>query len=317
MTPTEKRKALLLVNHKSRSGRECEEMARSLLMERGFEVLIPRIEGPADFSDAIRDAQYEADLVIVGGGDGSVRCALEGVVATGLPLGVLPMGTANNLARNLGIPMNLADACDVIAHGERRSIDLAEVNGIYFLNVAGMGLSTQINRKVPSDLKKKWGVFAYIWYALKVVRRTKPFSVVISCDGQEQRIKALQITVCNGKHFGNGLTVASDATIYDGELDVLCIEAIEWWQGLRLLPSLWHGRRSGERAGLLRLRGREVKIETRRSFSIDTDGEVMTRTPAFLRVFPKELSIFTPVLEKRESLPRSSRDMAGLTAAEP
>ena len=105
--------------------------------------------------------------MIVAGGDGTLNAALQGLVEAGLPLGIIPLGTANNLARTLGIPSDPAGACEVIAAGHRRRIDLGWVNGRYFCTTASVGLSVQITEELSPEAKRRWGPAAY---ALAAVR---------------------------------------------------------------------------------------------------------------------------------------------------
>ncbi|HEY9621378.1 MAG TPA: diacylglycerol kinase family protein, partial [Crinalium sp.] len=161
-----KRRALLLINPHARRGEETRLQVVERLQELDFELLEESTEQPYRLPNLIRYYQHQVDRVIIGGGDGSVNAAIAGLLDTHLPLGILPLGTANNLARTLGIPSSLDDACQVIAQDTLQAIDLGWVNGHYFLNVAGMGISTDINRTVEADFKRRWGVIAYAVTAL-------------------------------------------------------------------------------------------------------------------------------------------------------
>lgn len=205
-------------------------------------------------------------------------------------MGVLPLGTANNLARNLGIPADLVNACEVLAQGVVMEIDLGVVNDRYFLNVAGMGLSTQINRGIPSELKKKWGVMGYGIAALKLLFSARQFTAEIECDGARQRVRALQITICNGRHFGAGMTIHPNARIDDERLDLCAFQVEHWWQPLVMAGALRKGRHL-DLQGVQLFQGKEITVRTRRKMWIDTDGEVITQTPAAFRILPTALRV--------------------------
>ena len=286
------KRALLLINPKSRKGAEAGVSAKAQLESHGFRVDWPEV-GPSEFSNVIKNKKSEIDLVIVGGGDGSVRCALSGVLATDLPLGILPLGTANNLARNVGLPVELDVVCRVLWEGWTREIDIAEVNGIPFLNVVGMGLSTEVNEKVEPGLKKRLGVVAYMMTALKHYRTLRSFKARVVCDDKEFVTRAHQITVCNGRHFGSGLTIRPDATIDDGYLDVAIMEAKSLWSGVKVIHELvrGHGRK---REGLRRIRAKHVTIETNKPLQIDVDGDLMTKAPADFRVKRNAVRVIAP-----------------------
>src|SRR5688572_1607950 len=130
--------ALLLVNPNSRRGKESLPVVRQHLSRAGVAYLELPPESVEPPSNAIVRLAGRVNSVIVGGGDGSLNSAAKGLLDTGLPLGVLPLGTANDFARTIGLPLDLATAIDVIAKGKTASIDLGEANGQPFFNVASI-----------------------------------------------------------------------------------------------------------------------------------------------------------------------------------
>ena len=124
----------------------------------------------------IVEHRREVDLVIIGGGDGTLNAAADALIETGLPLGILPLGTANDLARTLGIPADLVAAGQVIAAGRTHRIDLGRVNGKHFFNVASLGLSVQVARELDADLKRRWGVLGYAFIVWRAIRGRRPFA---------------------------------------------------------------------------------------------------------------------------------------------
>lgn len=295
-TPT--KRALLLINPGSRSGADAINNAIKELAQKNIELVEVVNRKPSCFPERIVDHRDQVDVVIVGGGDGSINAAIHGLTETSLPLGVLPLGTANNLARSLGIPTDLTAASEVIRSGEPKPVDLGWVNGKYFLNVAGMGLSTQINRTIPAASKRRWGVLAYVFWAAKVLWRMRPFWAEIKVDGNRALcIRSHQIVVCNGKHYGSGLTIAEDAAIDDQALDLCSIQVSTLWDAIKVIPALKNGNYR-ESSLTLPLRSREIEIRTHHPLVIDTDGEVTTRTPAIFKVIPKALCVYAPVQQK-------------------
>src|SRR5919108_4270788 len=131
-----RRKALLIVNPRSRSGADLLEAAAERLEAHGIEPVHRESGRREDITSLIRAEGGDVDLVAVGGGDGTMSAAAPGVIERDLPLGILPMGTANDLARTLGIPADLETAIAIIAAGRTRRIDLGLVNGKPFFNVA-------------------------------------------------------------------------------------------------------------------------------------------------------------------------------------
>lgn len=285
--------ALLLINRKSRQGQENLAEAIRQLKQLGFIVLQELTEDPLKLPDIIRHYENQVDLVIIGGGDGTLNAAIEGLVDTQLPLGILPLGTANDLARTLNIPVALPQACQVIATGRYQRIDLGLVNEQYFFNVASCGLSVEITQRLTKDAKRRWGILAYIATALKVIWQARPFRAEIRINGESIRIKTIQIAIGNGRHYGGGMTVFHDATIDDKKLDLYSLEMRHWWHILLILPALWKGRHT-DLPGVRTLHGTEFEISTRKPCSINTDGEITTSTPATFRVIPQVISVLVP-----------------------
>jgi len=132
---------------------------------------------------------------------------------TGLPLGILPLGTANDLARTLEIPSDPAAAAAIIVEGHLRRIDLGEVNGKPFFNVASLGLSTGMTRELTHDVKQRWGMLGYAVATFRALSRMRPFAAEIRSGGTIRKVHTLQISIGNGRHYGGGMTVEEDAEI--------------------------------------------------------------------------------------------------------
>lgn len=286
-------RALLLVNCHARQGQENFQLAIHHLQGIGFELVVDFPEKPQQLSDTIRHYCKQVDLVIIGGGDGTLNAALEGLVDTQLPLGILPLGTANDLARTLGIPQSLPAACDVIARGLIQRIDLGWINGKHFFNVASLGLSVQITKRLSKESKRRWRVLAYLVAALQVFWKTRLFQAEIRWNNQSFQVRTFQIAVGNGRYYGGGLCVADNAVIDDKRLDLYSLEVQHWWEIIPLLPAIKQGRYATLHC-VRSLQGQEIELHTRKPCPITTDGELSTQTPARFRVVPQALSVFCP-----------------------
>lgn len=290
-------RALLLVNPHARQGKNSLSEAIDYLKKLGFDLLEESTENAEQIPEVIQRHQHEVDLAIVGGGDGTLNAAVDALVTSQLPLGILPLGTANDLARTLGIPNSLTEACDIIAHGEVRRIDLGCVNGKHFFNVASLGLSVKITQLLTKEAKRRWGVFAYAATALQVIWKSRPFSAEIRLNGKSIKVKTVQIAVGNGRYYGGGMTVAEDASIEDQRLDLYSLEIKHWWQIILLLPAMRQGRQTNSR-NVRTLNGQEFEVYTRKPRPINTDGEITTYTPAHFRVIPQALAVLMPPNKK-------------------
>ncbi len=287
-------RALFLVNRHARKGQQQLDAAVNQLKSLGFELQEAPIDNPDQLPDVIREHRERVDLVIIGGGDGTLNAAVAGLVDAHLPLGILPLGTANDLARTLGIPATLPEACQIIAAGKVQPIDLGWVNGKYFFNVASLGLSVQITRNLTKEVKRRWGVFAYAATAMQALWKSRRFHVEIQMEGgRSEKVRAIQIAVGNGRYYGGGMAVAEDAAIDDQRLDLYSLEVQHWWQMLAILPAMRRGRQAMS-PWAQSWTGKEFHVYTRRPRSINTDGEITTSTPAHFRVVPNALSVIVP-----------------------
>jgi YegS/Rv2252/BmrU family lipid kinase len=291
-------RALLLVNHHSRQGQERYQEAINCLNELGLKLITESTENPRQLGDMIRRYQQEIDLVIVGGGDGTLNAAVGAIVDTQLPLGILPLGTANDLARTLGIPNSIPQACQIIANGQLRRIDLGLVNDKYFFNVASLGLSVKITQELTKEMKRRWGIFAYAAIAFQVIWKSRLFSAEIRINDQSFHVKTVQIAVGNGRYYGGGMAVVHDAAIDDQRLDLYSLEMDHWWQILPLLPAMRQGRHI-DWPNVRALQGQEITVYTRKPHSINTDGEITTHTPAVFRVLPQAIAVFAPEISSQ------------------
>lgn len=286
-------RALLLINRKSRSGEADERMIVERLQAAGIGVDVRPLEAPAQIADCIDRHRDGIDRVIIGGGDGSMNAALRPLLDARLPLGILPLGTANDLARTLGIPTDLPGAIDVIAGGIVHPVDVGTVNDHYFFNVANIGVGVEVMQGLSTELKRRLGVLSYAHCVLKAIKTYRPFRAQIVADGRRQQVRSIQIAIGNGRHYGGGMTVAEQARIDDGLLWLYSVAPAGLWELLKLLPALRTGRY--DNADPIRItEGKLIEITTRRPMPITADGELITHTPARFSVVRAAIGIFVP-----------------------
>ncbi|MEB3228400.1 MAG: lipid kinase [Synechocystis sp.] len=288
-----RKRALLIINRHARKGKNGFAQAVDCLDELGFELITVPTKLSQSLADYIQFYANSVDMVIVGGGDGTLNAVVNTLVTSQLPLGILPMGTANDLARTLNLPNTIPQACHVISQGHLQAIDLGCVNGQYFFNVASLGLSVEITTKLTKGVKRRWGVLAYAITALKALGQTRLFHATITRNGMSQRVKTLQIAVGNGRYYGGGMAIAKDATIDDNRLDLYSLEIQHWWQICHLLTHLPKGEQH-LLPWVRTLAADTIEIKTSRPRKINTDGEITVQTPAQFTVVPKALSVFVP-----------------------
>ncbi len=221
--------------------------------------------------------QAGADLVMACGGDGTVTAAAAGLAATGVPLAVIPLGTGNLLARNLGLPVDLGDALTAALTGGNRQLDAGVANGSLFLTMAGLGLDAKMLDGASETVKKRFGWSAYVVSALRHLR-DRPMRVSLRTDsGPPLRRRASGVIVGNVGALQGGLQLLPDAQPDDGLLDVVVLTARGWADWLAVAAHVLR-RRSGPTAQVLRRTCRELRIDTDRGHLWELDGEVMGST---------------------------------------
>lgn len=297
-SPVRARRALFLVNPKARLlgsvlGERYLAQVRDTLNAGGIELTEVVCTLSVSFSDTIRRRAVDHDLVIICGGDGTLNSAALGLADMDVPLGVVPLGTANDFARTLSIPSDPVAAARLIVTGTPRPVDLGEVNGHPFLNVASIGFSAELARALTANAKRRWGVLGYAITALRLLARARPFTARIEHDGVVETVRTLQVSVGNGRYYGGGMTISDTATADDGALDFSSLEVSHWWHLLRLLPSLRRGTHHRWEA-VRAFRTTQVGVSSRRPRAVNTDGELTTWTPACFRIRPGALRVYAP-----------------------
>jgi diacylglycerol kinase (ATP) len=296
MASAKRKKFLLLSNPHSRRGASIVVPAVEALKAAGIDVTPLQTEKASDIATAIIERAKGAHGVIVAGGDGTMNAAAEALVKTGLPLGLLPSGTANDLARTLAIPEDPRKAAAIIASGHTRRIDLGSANGHYFFNVATIGLAADLAGKLTKQSKKRFGRLSYAIAAFKVLKEARPFTAEIINKGDVTRVKTLQIGIGNGRFYGGGMAVESSALINDGHLDLYSLEMDEVWKLALLLRKFRLGQH-GLWEEVRTQRCTEFEVKTRRPQPVNLDGELKTHTPAHFEIHPKAVTVFAPEAE--------------------
>ena len=162
---------------------------------------------------------------------GRFPSALPHLLALGKPLAVLPLGTANDFARSLGLPLDTFAAAQIALDGPIHKVDVGLVNGRLFLNVASVGVAAEVSEVQSKELKRSWRLLSYAISLLRVAIRSRPFRVELTIDKSWTWTGlAYQVSVANGRYHGGGLTVAEHAAIDDGMLNVYFVAPGTFWQ---------------------------------------------------------------------------------------
>ena len=287
------KRILLLHNAKARQGEGALQPVCTRLEAGGFVVTVEPFKNLPEIARDITRLHQTADAIVVCGGDGSISSSAPALIESGLPLGIIPAGTANDLARTLSIPLDFGAAADVIVAGHTRKIDVGMVNGHAFFNVASIGLSSELAQKLDPEIKKRFGRLGYAIAALRILAGARRFRAAIIEKGSSTTVKTYQIAIGNGRLYGGGNVIEETAAIDDGALDLYSLEMPNIWKSALMARAFRTGTH-GAWKEVRTARCVEFSIETRSPMAINTDGEIVTSTPAHFKVLPAAVTVFTP-----------------------
>ena len=229
---------------------------------------------PARVKEAIK---LGADLIFIWGGDGSVQRCIDAAVGAPVTLAILPAGTANLLANNLGIPIDLEEAVDVGLHGNNHTIDVGKMNGEHFAVMAGIGFDALMIRDTDTEMKDRFGRAAYIWTGARHIHST-PVRTEVRIDGHTWfDDKASCVLIANVGSIGGGVTAFDHASPDDGKLDVAVMTADGVWQWLRTLTRASVGH--ADKSPLVQMtQATKITVETRKRLPYELDGGARPKT---------------------------------------
>jgi diacylglycerol kinase (ATP) len=268
--------------------------ARERLRSLGCEVEAFESRSASHLSELGAEAASRHAIVAALGGDGTVALVAQGVVGTPAALAIVPAGTGNDLAANLGYARKHAlAACGVIAGGRRRRIDVGRIEGHrMFLCVAGGGFDSEVNREANA-IRYLRGPAVYVAAVLRTLRRFSPASFTVTLDGDTKTFRGFFVAVGNAASYGGGMRITPDASLDDGLFDVCLVGEMSKPALFRQLPRLFSGSHVRHPAIEI-VRARAVTIDADRTFSLYADGEEIGALPATLTVDPSALEVVVP-----------------------
>jgi len=286
---------VLVVNARSRRGARLYQAAGRQLEAAGFDLLGSfAVTRAGQLEPSLAAAlDLEPDLLIAGGGDGTLSLAARHLAYRDVALGIVPLGTTNNFARTLGIPLNVAGAVGLLTRGKVADVDLGQVNGTFFANLVSVGLSGHVAATVRHDLKRLLGRAAYPLTALARLPRHRPFRAVITvggAGGQERAVTTHQLNIANGSFHG-GRPITADASADDRLL-------LAYSLGGRSRPALIGATARHVLTGARRtqaepafLATRDLWLRTEPPLPLDIDGEIHGETPARITLAANALRV--------------------------
>lgn len=284
----------LLVNPSAGGGRALDRLpaleAELTRREMGYSVVMTT--EIAHGCTQAREAAHAGEIPVVVSGDGLIG-KVGGALAGGtVPLGILPGGRGNDLARVLGIPTDPAGAVACLAAGNRRRIDVGSANGERFLCIASCGFDSDANR-IANEARLVRGPLVYAYAALRALWQWKPARFTVTLDGVESHFTGFSVAVANSKAYGGGMLVAPDADLADGLLDVITTGEVSKRHFLANLPKVFKGTHV-DNPEVESATAAVVEIRADRPFAVYADGDHLTDLPARVTVDPGALEVLAP-----------------------
>jgi YegS/Rv2252/BmrU family lipid kinase len=285
----------LLVNPSSAGGKTLKTLPRveqALDAER-VTFRVQRTTGLEDGVEQALRAVEAGELPVVMSGDGLVGAVGGAMAGAATPLGIVPGGRGNDLARVLGIPDDPVAAVATVLAGETRQIDVGEVNGERFLGIASVGFDSEANRRA-NETRFLRGNLVYAYAALRALAGWKPARFTIAVGEERVRLSGYSVCVANSKAYGGGMFIAPDAELDDGEFDIVTIGEVGKLRFAGNLPKVFKG--THVEADEVRVfRASHLELSASKPFAVYADGEHLTDLPASLRVLPRALNVLAPV----------------------
>jgi YegS/Rv2252/BmrU family lipid kinase len=288
----------LVVNTHSRTGSRAYTRAAEKLHQLGVPLGASYpLRDPSRLPETVHTAVDDGnDLIVLGGGDGTVSSVVDVLAHRQVPMGLLPLGTANDFARTLHIPTDVDQACETIADAHVVDIDLGLCGDNYYVNRASIGIGAQVAREMSPVLKKRVGPLAYPVATAKALLRNGPFSARLSFpdgDHEPQEYSGLlQVSVANGRYFGGGQIATHDSGIDDSTLDIAVTRRGHLGELLGVARDLKNGVLSTKHT--THFRTVRVDVETEPNLPINVDGELVATTPQRFAASRNALHVVVP-----------------------
>lgn len=285
----------MLVNPHSAGGKTLKLLpeVESELRARSIAYRVVRTESLEHGVAEAKRAAESGEVPVVMSGDGLVGQIGGELAETDAPLGIVPGGRGNDLARVIGIPSDPGGAVEILARGDERRIDVGVANGRRFLGVASCGFDSDANR-IANEARLIKGNLVYAYAAIRALIAWRParFTVVLD-DGEPIEFEGYSVAAGNSRAFGGGMFVAPHAQLDDGELDVVTVRHVSKLRYVRGIPKAFKGTHL-QNEEVDERRAAKVEIRADRDFAVYADGEHLTDLPAKLTVLPQALRVIAP-----------------------
>lgn len=258
----------------------------------GCEITVKTTTRRGDAEAFARSADpIKVDAIVAAGGDGTVSEIASGMLGRNLPLGIIPLGTANVLAAEIGLSHCPRAIATVIAAGATRRCHIGLANGHLFMMMAGIGFDAHVVKYVSQALKKTIGKGAYVWATIQQLLRHASDEYQVTLEGRT--ISAASIVVGKGRFYGGRYTCTPDARLEEPSFQVCLFNSGGTWATLRYIVGLLRGKISGM-ANVTIIETDRLRIDGRPGESVQGDGDIITDLPLDVCIAPETLDLLVP-----------------------
>jgi len=229
--------------------------------------------------------------IVAAGGDGTINEVVNGMVGSDVALGILPVGTMNVFAAELGLPGDLDEAWAIIQAGRTRRVDLLRANQQYFVQLAGVGLDAQVVQATSWNFKKNFGPLSYLISAAQIAAQ-KPPRLYVESDDQVR--EGSFVLIGNGRYYGGPLAFFKDARIDDGKLDVLIFKNLAYLDIARYVTNVFIGKHT-DLPDVEYFQTKKAVVRSDEDVPIEVDGELSGALPVTFRISSRKLKVVVPV----------------------
>lgn len=284
-------KTLVILNPAAHSEKASRLLEQIRTLSCGAEIRLTSEAGDAR-RIAAQAVQDGVEVIIAAGGDGTLNEVVNGIRDAPVQLGILPVGTMNVFASELGIPHgNLERAWSIIEQGKVVTVDLPQANGTHFIQLAGVGLDAEVVRKTTADSKKALGPLSYLLTLVQVAAH-KPSRVVLETDSGRIHEGSFAL-IGNGRLYGGPFPVFKRASLYDGLLDVLVFQNQTHWDVVRYFQAIAFGTHP-DLPDVEYFQTSSIKVTSSGDVPVELDGEVAGMLPCLFSVNSQKLRVLAP-----------------------
>jgi diacylglycerol kinase (ATP) len=282
---------LIILNPAADSERALRKQARVESLARDCVICATTYTGEAE-AMARRGVAEGFEKIVAAGGDGTVNEVVNGLAGTNVMLGLLPIGTMNVFATELGLPVNNLELCWEIVNGDSiRAVDLPKANQKFFVQLAGVGLDAQVVKETSSNLKKNFGPLSYLISAVQIAARTPPKLFIQSEDASID--EGSFVLVGNGRLYGGPFPFFKHAALDDGLLDVIVFKRLGYLEIIKYLQDVIFS--SEIRVPEIEyFQTRQLRVESDQSVPVELDGELVGNCPVEFSVRDRSLRVLVP-----------------------